>query len=51
MTEERKEEHEHEVRETDEGTSESHSNKVVEKDEGREHGITIEKETTMESSE
>lgn len=54
MAEERIEEHEHTITETDEGTSESHSHKIVErdKDEGKpEITTTIVKETTIEETE
>ena len=51
MTEERIEEHEHEVRETDEGRAESHSDKVVEKEKGGGgHGVTVEEEKTVEKN-
>jgi hypothetical protein len=51
MAEERIEEHEHVVSETDEGRSESHSDKVVEKEKGGGgHGVTIEEETTVEKN-
>lgn len=49
MAEERREEHEHTVTETDEGTSESRSDKVVEKDKGsHDRGETVIEETVIE---
>ena len=51
MAEERIEEHEHSVSETDEGRSESRSDKVVEKEKGSGgHGTTVVEETTVEKN-
>ncbi|HMF55365.1 MAG TPA: hypothetical protein VK619_03310 [Pyrinomonadaceae bacterium] len=48
MAEERTEEHEHVIRETDEATHESHHEKIIEKDEGAPPKVTtIEEETTI----
>lgn len=48
MAEERTEEHEHVVSETEEGTSESHSDKVVEREKGGGHEVSVEEETIVE---
>jgi hypothetical protein len=48
MAEEKIEEHEHVVKETDEATHESHRDKIVEKDAGEKPRVTtIEQETTV----
>lgn len=49
MTEERREEHEHTVTETNGGTSESRTDRVVEKEKGsRDRGETVIEETVVE---